>query len=174
MPATMASPITDPVPTTVLVPAPTAAAMAIRGPTAITVVGAPHAAVTGAAIRAREALFTNDAMSNASSSSGAMAMVGPDTPTAVPAATILAAVVAIDPLSHTAMAVSGAGNRHTATNMDHPLINTRRSRGPPRRFHMATTATSIEMPANSGRTIHHCFSWTSNAAAQIISTAFAF
>jgi hypothetical protein len=145
MPATMATPTTA-APITVLVPAPIAAAMAIRGLTAITVVGAPHAAVTGTVIPGDQVLFTNDAMSNASSSSGAMAMVGLNTPTAVPAATIPAAVVAIDhPPSRTAMAVSGVGDHHTAINMNHPLINT------------ATEATSIERPANSGHTIHHCF-----------------
>jgi len=144
MPATMATPTTA-APTTVLVPAPTAAAMAIRGLTAITVVGAPHAAATGTAIPGDQVLFTNDAMSNASSSSGAMAMVGLNTPTAVPAATIPAAVVAIDPPSRTAMAVSGVGDHHTAINMNHPLINT------------ATEATSIEGPANASHTIHHCF-----------------
>ena len=133
--------VTMTIPTTVSVPVPTAA---VTTRPATTIV-APRAAVTDAAIQAREVLFTSVAMSYANMSSGAMVTTAAVTvAAAVPTATTVATAVptAIIPTGtigpgrrgpiRGAMAVSGTGERRMATN--HPPIDMRSRRGRLRRL----------------------------------------
>src|SRR5882724_10024299 len=157
---------------TVRVPVPTAAATRPTATRAATTMGAPRAAVTGAAVQSRDqALSTSVAMSNANMSSGAMVTGATAVTTAiirtgaiaVPTAIIRTGPIggATEPIGAAmAMAVSGAAGP-TATNR--PPMDMKSRRGRQRRFGTGATttkpflmATRIEMPANHGRTIQHC------------------
>src|SRR5258706_6657654 len=126
-------------------------------------VGAPRAAAGGAAIQSRDqALFTSVATLNANMLSGAM--VGLLAITAVTTATIRTGAIdpptavttaiirtrAIDPgrgPTRGAMAVSGAGERHIATDTNRPPIDMRSRRGRQRRFGAgAATKTDLDVP----------------------------
>ncbi len=138
---------------------------------AATTMGAPRAAVTGAAEARDQALSTSVAMSNANMSSGAMVTGATAVTTAiirtgaiaVPTAIILTEPIgaATEPIGGAmAMAVSGAAGP-TATNR--PPMDMKSRRGRQSRFGTGATttkpflmATRIEMPANHGHTIQHC------------------
>src|SRR5712675_1058319 len=157
--------MTIPITVTITVPIPVpiapAAATATRpiAMPAATTMGAPRAAVTGAAEARDQALSTSVAMSNAHMSSGAMVMGA----TAVTTAIIRTEPIggATEPIGGAmAMAVSGAAGP-TATNR--PPMDMKSRRGRQRRFGTGATttkqfpmATRIEMPANHGHTIQHC------------------
>src|SRR6266481_2496908 len=163
--------MTIPITVTITVPIPVpiapAAATATRpiAMRAATTMGAPRAAVTGAAVQSRDqALSTSVAMSNANMSSGAMVMGATAVPTAIirtGAIAVTTAIIRTEPIGGgMAMAVSGAAGP-TATNRPPMDMKSRRSRQ--RRFGTGATtikpflmATRIEMPANHGHTIQHC------------------
>src|SRR5712691_6422955 len=136
---------------TIPVPIAPAAATATR-PTATraaTTMGAPRAAVTGAAVRSRDqALSTSVAMSNANMSSGAMVTGATAVRTAIirtGAIAVTTAIIRTEPIGGAmamAMAVSGAaGQRRPPTATNRPPMDMKSRRGRQRRFWTETTTT---------------------------------
>jgi hypothetical protein len=133
--------------------------------------GAPRAAVTGAAESRDQALSTSVAMSNANMLSGAMVTGATAVTTAIirTGDTAVTTAIRTEPIGRgpsrgaMAMAVSGAAGHRMATATNRPPMDMRSNRGRRRRFGARPTttkpflmATRIELPANHGHAIQHC------------------